>query len=126
MTRWARLVLATAAMILAGSGAPVVERMMTSDATAVQAAATGVDNVPDAAVATPARGRFFTTAVRLVPMATAVVLVAASASIHRRRRGRWGSLHLRLEDVGDRWRRRTTMAYWGRRRWGCMAAQSGG
>jgi len=39
-----------------------------------------------------------------VPLAMAVVLIAASASIHRRRRGRWGSLHLRLEDVGDRWR----------------------
>jgi hypothetical protein len=104
MTRWARLVLATAAMILAGSGAPVVERMMTGDATAVHAAVAGVDNVPDAVVATRDRGRFFTAAFRLVPMAVAVVLVAGSASIHRRRRGRWGGLRLRLEDVGDRWR----------------------
>ena len=103
MTRWARLVLATVAMILAGSGAPVVERMMTGDATAVQAAVAGVDNVPDAAVATRDRARFFTAAVRLVPAVT-VVLVAGSASIHRRRRGRWGGLRLRLEDVGDRWR----------------------
>ena len=69
MTRWARLVLATAAMILAGSGAPVVERM-----------------------------------IRLVPMAMAVVLAAGAASIHRHRRGGWGVLRLRLEDVGDRWR----------------------
>lgn len=61
MTRWARLVLATAVMILAGSGAPVVERMMTGDA-------------------------------------------AGAASTDRRRRGLWGILRLRLEDVGDRWR----------------------
>jgi hypothetical protein len=104
MTRWARLVLATAAMILAGSGAPVVERMMTGDGTAVQAAVAGADNMPDAVVATRDRARFFTPTVRLVPMAVAVVLVAGSASIHRRRRGRWGGLRLRLEDVGDRWR----------------------
>jgi hypothetical protein len=104
MNRWARLVLATAALILAGSGAPVVERTMTSDATAVQAAVAGVDNVPDAVVATRDRARVFTTAVRLVPMAMAVVLVAGSPSFHRRRRGRRGGLRLRLEDVGDRWR----------------------
>ena len=104
MTRWARLVLVTAAMILAGSGAPVVERMMTGDAAAVQAAVAGVDSVPDAVVATRARARFFTAAVRLVPMAMAVVLAAGAASIHRHQRGGWGVLRLRLEDVGDRWR----------------------
>jgi hypothetical protein len=104
MTRWARLVFAIAAMILAGSGAPVVERMMTGDAAAVQAAVAGVDSVPDAVVATRARARFFTAAVRLVPMAMAVVLAAGPAPIHRRRRGRWVVLRLRLEDVGDRWR----------------------
>jgi hypothetical protein len=104
MTRWARLVLAIGAMILAGSGAPVVQRMMTGDAAAVKAAVTGVDSVPDAVVATRARARFVTAAVRLVPMAMAVVLAAGAVSIHRRRRGRWGVLRLRLEDVGDRWR----------------------
>jgi hypothetical protein len=103
MTRWARLVLATAAMILAGSGAPVVERMMTGDAAAVQAAVAGIDSVPDAVVATRARVRFLTAAVRLVPMAVAVELAAGAVPIHRRR-GRWGVLRLRLEDVGDRWR----------------------
>jgi hypothetical protein len=104
MTRWARLVLATAAMILAGSGAPVVERMMTGDATAVEAPVAGVDSGPDAVVATRVRPLSFTTTVRVVPMVVAVVLAAGCASIHRRRRGGWGLLRRRLEDVGDRWR----------------------
>ena len=104
MTRWARLVLATTAMILAGDGTPVVERRMTGDAAAVQAAVAGVDRAPDAVVATRVRARFFTAAVRLVPMAMAVVRAAGAASIQRRRPGRWSVLRLRLEDVGDRWR----------------------
>jgi hypothetical protein len=71
MTRWARLLLATAAMTLAGSGAPVVERMMSGHATAVQTAVGGVDNVPDAVVATRARAPIATAALRLVPIAVA-------------------------------------------------------
>jgi len=104
MTRWARLVLATAAMILAASGAPVIERMMRGDATAVETAVAGVDNVPDAVIATRVRPLSFTTTVRVVPMVVAVAFAAGCASIHRRRRGPWGVLRLRLEDVGDRWR----------------------
>ena len=69
MTRWARLVFASAAMILATSGAPAVEPMLAGDTTAVEAAVAGVGNVPDAVLATRARAPFFTATVRLVPMA---------------------------------------------------------
>jgi hypothetical protein len=104
MTRWARLVLATAAMILAGSGAPVVERMMTGDATAVETAVAGVDHVPDAVIATRVRPPSLTTTVQVVPMLVAVAFAAGCGAIRRRRRGPGGVLRQRLEDVGDRWR----------------------